>query len=163
MLNYYEILALPTQGQKHHTITKQDIKIAYRRALLQHHPDKSNVQETPLLPKPIYTVDDITTAYKILSDSPARSEYDRQLRLHASDFQKTASRPLSGLETVDLDDLEYDEAASAWYRSCRCGNERGYLITEHDLQKEAEQGEIITGCGGCSIWLKVVFQSMDGA
>ena len=161
MLNYYEVLELPAHAQEQHTVTKQDIKVAYRRALLQHHPDKSSVHESPPLPKPKYTVDDITTAYKILSDTPARSEFDRQLRLYASQFQKTAAKPMSGLETVDLDDLEYDDAAGIWYRICRCGNAKGYLITENDLEKEAEYGEIVTGCGGCSIWLKVVFQSME--
>ena len=163
MLNYYEVLALPSPAQEPYTVTKQDIKLAYRRALLQHHPDKSTVQECPPLAKPKYTVDEITTAYKILSDASGRSEFDRQLRLHASQSQKTAAKPLSGLETVDLDDLEYDDATGVWYRPCRCGNERGYLITEDDLEEEAEHGDIITGCGGCSIWLKVVFQSMEGA
>lgn len=161
LVNHYAVLGLPPLSEVHRSIRQQDIKLAYRRALLQHHPDKSAAPSDPVKPK--YTVDDITTAYKILSDSLTRSEFDRQLRLQQSHSPQPAAKQLSGLETVDLDDLKLDSLKSAWHRSCRCGNDRGYLITEDDLEKEAEHGEIITGCGGCSLWLRVVFQQVDEA
>lgn len=63
----------------------------------------------------------------------------------------------TGIETVDLDDLEVDEAQGIWYRSCRCGDERGFLIKEADLEEAAEDGEVSVGCRGCSLWLKVLF------
>jgi len=160
--NYYEVLALSQSPRAHHLISQEDIKLAYRRALLQHHPDKS--APSSLQPaKRKYTIDEITTAYKVLSDSSARSEFNRQLRLLTSHSSQPAVKPLSGLETIDLDDLEFDSTKNIWYRSCRCGNEKGYLITEDELEKEAEHSEIITGCGGCSLWLKVVFQQADAA
>lgn len=63
----------------------------------------------------------------------------------------------SGLDTIDLDDLAYDEVSESWWRSCRCGQERGFIITEHDLEQETQTGELVTGCKGCSLWLKVLF------
>ncbi|MCJ1245144.1 Diphthamide biosynthesis protein 4 [Trapelia coarctata] len=161
--NHYEVLALPSSPEVRHSNSQEDIKLAYRRALLQHHPDKSPAPSSRQPTKPKYTIDDITTAYKILSDPSTRAEFDRQLRLLTSHSAQPAAKPLSGLETIDLDDLEFDSAKNVWYRLCRCGNDKGYLITEDDLEKEAEHGEIITGCGGCSLWLKVVFQRADEA
>ena len=160
--NHYEVLALSTSSPPSRYLSQQDVKVAYRQALLQHHPDKSatNISE-PLKPK--YSVDDITTAYKILSDSRSRSKYDQTLRLQSSERHRDTAKGYIGLETFDLDDLQYDDTNTdgVWYRNCRCGNERGYLITEHELEKEADHGEIIAGCGGCSLSLKVVFQQVQ--
>ena len=65
-----------------------------------------------------------------------------------------------GLETVDLDDLDYDEeGGGAWYRGCRCGSVRGFRVTEEDLEKEVENGDVVVGCVGCSLWLRVTFQA----
>ncbi|MCJ1395403.1 hypothetical protein MMC18_008288 [Xylographa bjoerkii] len=158
LMNYYEILALPNPTPARRLLSQKDIKHAYRRALLQHHPDKSTPAE---IFKPRYTIDDITTAYRVLSNPITRSELDRNLHVQSLRASHNTDISLSGLETVDLDDLEYDEAKGLWYRSCRCGNQRGYMISENDLAKEAAHGEIITGCGGCSLWLKVLFQPVD--
>ncbi|MCJ1406634.1 Diphthamide biosynthesis protein 4 [Ptychographa xylographoides] len=162
-MNYYEVLSLPFSYSSVASVGRQDIKTAYRRALLQHHPDKSIAQDFSSLSRPRYTVDEIMTAYKVLSDPSRRRELDRRLRLQASLSAQSGDKAssLSGLDTVDLDDLEFDSVDEIWYRRCRCGNQRGYLVTEADLEKEVEHGELITGCGGCSLWLKVVFQSVD--
>lgn len=155
--NHYEVLALSTSSPVSRYLSQQDLKLAYRQALLQHHPDKSTANSSQLL-KSKYSVDDITTAYKILSDSRSRSRYDHTLRLQSLEGRRDTEKGYIGLETVDLDDLQNDDTNGVWYRNCRCGNERGYLITEHELEKEADHGEIIAGCGGCSLSLKVVFQ-----
>lgn len=63
----------------------------------------------------------------------------------------------TGVETVDLDDFEFDESRIVWYRSCRCGDERGFTIEETDLEEAAEDGELNVGCKGCSLWLKVLY------
>jgi diphthamide biosynthesis protein 4 len=154
LVNYYAVLGLPT-SPNNASFTEKDIKQAYRQALLANHPDKSEQKHAT---QPKYTVDEITIAYKILSNAGCRSEHDRILRLQAFSLQQSDAKNLTGLETVDLDDMEYDEATSVWYRSCRCGNERGYQITEEELGKELDHGAIISGCGGCSLWLTVVFQ-----
>ncbi|MCJ1435982.1 hypothetical protein MMC27_005359 [Xylographa pallens] len=158
VIDYYEVLSLPDLFPARRLLSQEDIKHAYKRALLQHHPDKST---SPEVLKPRYTIDDITAAYKVLSNPITRSELDRNLQVQYLHTSRNTEVSLSGLETIDLDDLDYNEAEGLWYRSCRCGNQRGYLISEGDLAKEAAYGEIVTGCGGCSLWLKVLFQPAD--
>ncbi|MCJ1287425.1 hypothetical protein MMC26_006775 [Xylographa opegraphella] len=158
LINYYEVLSLPDSVAARRILNQEDIKRAYKRALLQHHPDKSTSSTNLKAP---YTVDDITAAYKGLSNPITRLELDRNLQVQNPQAARLTDLSLSGLETVDLDDLDFDEAEGLWYRTCRCGNQRGYLISEDDLAKEAAHGEIITGCGGCSLWLKVLFQTAD--
>lgn len=87
------------------------MKTAYHRALLRHHPDKCSIDS--------YTVDQITTAYRVLSDPRLRTEYDLSLRLNASlggpaprtdgDSGETADDIndvfRTGLEIFDLEDM----------------------------------------------------------
>lgn len=188
--DYYEILDLPFTGSSTTVLSKQQIKLAYHKALLKHHPDKADTAlkesttttSDTLFPKPdynnnnnapsrqrLYTIDEITAAYKTLSDPSLRADHDRSLRLDrlkVVEREKTAGVFHTGLEIVDLEDLVYDDRDEAesgcWYRGCRCGDERGFLVTEEDLEREAEHGEIVIGCRGCSLWLKILFAVEDG-
>ena len=159
--NHYKVLSLSPLLEDDRTISRDQLKVAYRQALLQSHPDKSNAAKASSPSKAKYTIDEIAEAFKVLSDPLSRSAFDRKLRLQHSQAPETVTKPLTGLETVDLDDLYYNEEQSIWYRPCHCGNTRGYLISEEDLEKEVEHGEIIAGCGGCSLWLRVVFQQAE--
>ncbi|KAF7713321.1 Diphthamide biosynthesis protein 4 [Penicillium ucsense] len=188
--DHYQTLGLPFTTSSA-TLSKQEIKIAYHKALLKNHPDKASTialpettqlgtptsrpsippTETPeKSPNPrIYTIDEITTAYKTLSDATLRAEYDRILRLDRAKLaerEKTGDVFHTGLEIADLEDLACDEdgvdaRGACWYRGCRCGDERGFLVTEQELEKEADHGEIVVGCRGCSLWLKVLFAVED--
>lgn len=185
--DYYQILSLPYTSSSA-DFSKQEIKIAYHKALLKNHPDKARavardtdldgsisgmtISSTRPVNKAsghrIYTIDEITTAYKTLSDSTLRAEYDRALRLDrlkAAEREKTGDVFHTGLEIVDLEDLVCDEdddsRGACWYRGCRCGDERGFQVTEQELEKEADHGEIVVGCRGCSLWLKVLFAVED--
>lgn len=172
--DYYEILNIPSvdsSSGKLPIISKQQLKNAYHKALLKHHPDKSSPSPTPASGEKsnTYTIDDVTNAYKILSDPVLRAEYDRDLilRRRNDSFNKAAGKAddvsfHTGLEVVDLEDLneqDDDEAtgSSIWYRGCRCGDEKGFIITEDELEAEAQHGEILVGCRGCSLWIKVLF------
>ncbi|OAL74259.1 hypothetical protein A7D00_2291 [Trichophyton violaceum] len=192
-ISHYEILGLPHPPV---SLRKQDIKAAYHRALLQYHPDKSGQSipssspgedigkqdslpgtlNTPKSTEP-RTVDQITTAYKVLSSPATKAEYDQFLLL--SGIPRTRSNIgrnenddvvfRTGLEMLDLDDMATEtilcqsdgsggqETIETWYRGCRCGDEKGFMVTEEDLEKEVEKGEVIIGCRGCSLWAKVVF------
>jgi diphthamide biosynthesis protein 4 len=175
-MDFYQILALPFTGSSATTPSKQQIKLAYHKALLKHHPDKAGAvaRETGLGSTSTantlvsgdsrgpYTIDQITTAYKTISDPVLRAEYDRSLRLDrlkVAEREKTGDVFHTGLEIVDLEDLACDEGhdGDVWYRGCRCGDERGFSVTEEDLEREAEHGEIVIGCRGCSLWLKILF------
>jgi len=152
--NHYEVLALPSPHSACKPIAYQDIKLAYRRALLLHHPDKSTPSK-PLTAKP--SVDQITLAYKTLLNPTSRCEHDRLLTLKPPSTGVIFQTSHPGLETVDLDELLYDKVEGVWYRGCRCGKERAYVLTEVGLEANAEGGELVTGCQGCSLWLRVMF------
>ncbi|KAB8239612.1 diphthamide biosynthesis protein 4 [Aspergillus alliaceus] len=165
--DYYEILNLQFTSA---TLTKQQLKIAYHKALLTNHPDKaanpdlptSLSSDQPPSHNTTYTIDEITTAYRTLSDPQLRTEYDRALRLDrtkAAEREKTGAVFHTGLEVVDLEDLGCEEEGDSayWYRGCRCGDEKGFLVTERDLEREVEHGEIVVGCRGCSLWMKILF------
>jgi len=161
---YYEILDLPTAIQHDQTIPSQILRSAYRRALLQNHPDKST-KKPPLNSnqKPaIYSIDQISAAFKILSDPKLRGKYDAESKLQpntATNVNGEIERRgfQTGIEVVDLDDLQMDEEKGTWYRACRCGDDWGFFIREEDLEEAADEGEVSVGCRGCSLWLKVLF------
>ena len=151
--DHYQILGL--EVRKDDWLSFNEVKLAYKRALLLHHPDKVGGIPT----EQTISVDDIALAFKIISDPVLRKTYDACLKTtRTSDHSKVVH---TGLETVDLDDLLYDENDGFWHRSCRCGNEGGYLVTEAELEQHADDGELITGCRGCSLWLRVLF-SVEG-
>ncbi|CCF35516.1 CSL zinc finger [Colletotrichum higginsianum] len=167
---YYAVLGITRKLlQEEAAVPQQVIKRAYHRALLQNHPDKSKEQvrsttsATSYANKPAFTVDQISTAYKVLSDSRTRAEYDRSLDLAPNNqgLKRGEQTFQTGIENVDLDDLDFDESdgpdAECWYRSCRCGNPRGFLFTEADLEEAGENGELLVGCQDCSLWMKVHF------
>jgi len=84
-----------------------------------------------------------------------------------------------GLELLDLADFEMwegdgvDTSASmgaqggegaegqtTWTRACRCGADRGFSILEEELEDAEERGEkeVLVGCSGCSLWVRVGFE-----
>lgn len=159
--SHYEVLGFVNSA----STSKQDLKTAYHRALLYHHPDKAqnaSVKDGTTRFKHdstvTYTIDQITTAYNIISDPVARASYDKQLSLTRKKAKELDERTLhDGLETYDLDDLKYDDDRASWYRECRCGDQRGYLLNEADLDGESSEGQIYIACKGCSLWIKVLF------
>jgi DnaJ-class molecular chaperone len=175
--NHYEVLSLPKSllEESNEEQIPQIIKQAYHRALLRHHPDKAQQQHPHHVPrpttittsKPTYTVDQITRAYTTLSSPPSRAQYDRHLILTQ---QQQGSKPArsafqTGIETIDLDDLEYSEPPGSgearWYRPCRCGNEQGFAFGEGDLEEAGDLGELIVGCQDCSLWLRICFAVVE--
>ncbi|EHA54759.1 hypothetical protein MCOR27_011073 [Pyricularia oryzae] len=190
-VTHYEVLGISREilDEAKDTQRPQIVKRAYHRALLRHHPDKAVAAATVATATPsksstaagaaptgqaastIITIDQISTASAVLSDRARRREYDAALRLsraaagtsghgdatgrqQPSDFQ-------TGIEIVDLDDLDADEERGLWSRGCRCGNERGFKLSEDDLEAVADEGELIVGCQDCSLWLKVHFSVLD--
>lgn len=153
-LNYYEILDLKGKGDASR-LSPQDLKAAYRRALLLHHPDKNGLNGE----RTVVTVDDIALAYKTLSEARLKADYDHWLESNNGEAAAGAvSRPHhTGLETVDLDDLDFEPHSNSWSRDCRCGDAKGYIVTETDLESNIDDGELIIGCKGCSLWLRVLF------
>ncbi|KAI1768313.1 hypothetical protein GGR53DRAFT_438300 [Hypoxylon sp. FL1150] len=107
----------------------------------------------------LYTVDQIQHAYTILSDRKQRSEYNRSLR--SQNKGQATSSFQTGVETVDLDDLAFDERTGVYYRSCRCGNARGYAFTEENLEEFEDDGVLMVECLDCSLWIRVLFAAAE--
>lgn len=175
-------------GQPATLIPPHELRQAYKRALLHHHPDKQkkkNPQESTssptTYPPPAATIDEITEAYRVLGNASERAKYDVELRkwktmnnhLHQNNQADVviATRH-TGMEIVDLEDfdfevggLENEKDATAtgniWKRACRCGSIPAFVVTEAELEKSADEGELVTGCKGCSLWLKVMFTVDD--
>ena len=165
--NYYEILSLSIPPAAA-ALEPEKVRAAYRRALLAHHPDKTTSKPAKQAGATV-SVDDITLAYQTLSDLQKKTEYDRSLRLGSGGVptkQASAAERHAGLEVVDLDDMTFDKNKSAWSRSCRCGNEKGFMLKEEDLEMALGSpdaglikghGDIVVECTGCTLSLKVEF------
>lgn len=152
--DYYTILNLATR-KLDPSLSPSEVKAAYKRALLQHHPDKSKSTSSPKSSG--ITVDSIALAYKILSSQALKSEYDFGLQTSRPKDDDNDKVFRTGLDTVDLDDLTFNESKEIWTRGCRCGDDAGFVVTEAELDLNAEDGELIIGCRGCSLWLRVLF------
>lgn len=170
----YAILGLP-EPTAHRSASSAQIRVAFRRALLKYHPDKAaRLLREPLGKEPSsqakpsskFSVDTICLARDILTDPARRREYDNTLLL------KNAQTDINGtvtglhpteLETLDLDDMKYDETSASWAKTCRCGNIKAYEVSEEDLEIASCDGgrEVLVGCGGCSLFVRVVFEAID--
>lgn len=161
-VDFYQVLGLD-EKRNGREINAAELKQAYKRALLVHHPDK---QPSSLATSGATkaTIDVITQAFKTLADPELRAEYDRDQRLRVEDGDELSAKRNTrhtGMETVDLEDLDFVEPSEMWTRPCRCGSEPAFVVTEAELEKNVEYGELIVGCKGCSLWLKVLF-SVEG-
>ena len=114
--------------------------------------------------KPIWTVDQITHAYEVLSDGKRRREYDDKL-LNAATITpngQTDRHRTTELYVLDLDDMSFDDEKAQWSKACRCGNAHGFLIGEDELEElisneSGSRGEVLLACEDCSHHIKVLF------
>ncbi|KAF2854687.1 hypothetical protein T440DRAFT_514574 [Plenodomus tracheiphilus IPT5] len=87
-----------------------------------------------------------------------------------------------GLEVLDLGELDVVEGGGGgqgyaeggggrggrgqmeWARGCRCGAEKGFRILEEELEDAERRGEkeVLVGCDGCSLWVRVGFDVEEG-
>lgn len=162
-VNHYHVLGLPDPSCTSIKVTEEEIKAAYRCALLRHHPDKHLVPSTANIAAPQYTVDQVKEAYHILVDSKSRLDYDSYLKHTQLSNQPLLENLHLSLEAVDLDDLPFDAENQLWYRSCRCGDLMGFVISEDALEKNDSHGEVIAECRSCSLRIQVYFAREDAS
>ena len=166
--NLYDVLELSRKSRK--TLSEQEIKSAYRKALLKWHPDKNQdaPSDTPSGRKetvsgaPVVTVDEITRAYEVLSDSKQKRKYDESLNKKTTARATTNRQRTTELEVVDLDDMFFDDKNARWYKACRCGKKDGFRISEGEMEQlvqeeEGDRGEVMVACEDCSHHIKILF------
>lgn len=141
--NFYTLLALTKNA------SSPEIKAAYHRALLRHHPDKnrSTTGTNNYISDDQYTVTVIQKAYTTLSDPLLRAIYDSSERMKYKPSKE--QRPA---ELVSLDEFEAHDGsddAAFWTYPCRCGS--AYRIDEKQMDQEVH----LIGCQGCSeaVWV----------
>lgn len=150
-MDLYDILSINAQDSE----DPEKLKKAYRTALLRSHPDKVGQNDQSI------TVEMVMKAYDTLSDVEKKNAYDKTVNGRDNDSVNT---PFSVSEVVDLDDLvihEENEENLRWTKSCRCGAEEGYIVTEKDLLANGNAEEIYIQCLGCSIWIKVLYSTEE--
>ncbi|KAF2441024.1 hypothetical protein P171DRAFT_488598 [Karstenula rhodostoma CBS 690.94] len=67
-------------------------------------------------------------------------------------------------EEVSGEEADQDQPEMEWTRPCRCGAEKGFGISERELEDAEARGEreVLVGCVGCSLWVRVGFEVEDG-
>lgn len=168
--DYYSVLGLSTPQRPDGAaqLTADEVKKAYRLALLLHHPDKvaaSQSAKASVGSRPSdyhFSVDQILEAYETLADATLRSKYNKALfNNKARLFAGAKSTANEGLDTFDLEDLQYTEASQNWSKSCRCGGT--YVVSEQELEAATMEREVVTSCHGCSLCIRIIFDTVDEA
>lgn len=128
-----------------------EIKKAYRRTLLQHHPDKVHQQQKSdnTSSGPQLTIDEINLAYERIRENPNGTSQRNIDDDSVVNFNEV-------VDLADLEDSELPDGSMQWTRSCRCGGD-GYLLFERDLELNGDADEIAVQCAGCSIFILVQY------
>ncbi|KAI0673821.1 hypothetical protein C8Q78DRAFT_652729 [Trametes maxima] len=129
--DYYGLLEIPSSAPS------ADVKAAYHRALLTHHPDKHGSRN--------HTVDIglLQQAFSTLYNPHLRKEYD----LLRTSGKIGGPRPAQIVSLEDFEEIE-DADGNRWTYPCRCGGQ--YVVTEDML----DAGQHLVGCASCSeaVW-----------
>ena len=134
--DYYAVLSLATSA------SPTEIKSAYHRALLLHHPDKRNTVSSGT---EVVDISLLKRAFTTLSAPDLREKYDA-----SRNSRPSGPRPA---QVISLE--EFDEHAGEntddlyWTYDCRCGGI--YRISEADMEKDQH----LIGCNSCSevVWV----------
>ena len=82
----------------------------------------------------------------------------------SSSCSSSTSNPNPNPSSSDSDPSSDEEQHSSdtveWTRACRCGADKGFRIRETELEDAAARGdtEVLVGCEGCSLWVRVGFE-----
>ncbi|ANB12064.1 Jjj3p [Sugiyamaella lignohabitans] len=161
-LNLYEILGIRQWHGRENEISDDEIKQAYREALLESHPDKRQQRNED---HSTISIEEIRKAYTILSDPVARKEYLIRLQSGSHGTAPSGRGFVQLGDAVDLDDMTIHEdilnssgeTTTKWTKACRCGHSQGYVVWESDLLNNGSADEIKVPCVGCSLWITVQY------
>ncbi|KIY51580.1 hypothetical protein FISHEDRAFT_36701, partial [Fistulina hepatica ATCC 64428] len=148
--DYYQVLGVPRDA------SPAEIKAAYHRALLSHHPDKVRASAPVsdfFAPGVALEISLIKDAHATLSSPQTRSKYDQTLDVAGGVDHSSGPRPA---QIVSLEDFqEVSDQQPAWRHPCRCGG--FYLINEDNL----DHGQHLIGCNLCSEFIWVGYEVVE--
>lgn len=132
--DYYEILECSIDS------SYEDLKRAYHRLALIHHPDKTSTKE-----ESSSKFLKIEEAWRTLSDAKLRKQYDadcRQMRLEQDSFIIYDIVPVESMKVEGDKELSYP---------CRCGGK--YLLETDDISPNAQQ--FYLSCMECTLFIAI--------
>lgn len=167
-ISYYEVLDITKDS------TTQDIKSAYHKLLLSHHPDKIKQRErfdeegSQILR---HNIQNIQLAYKTLVDPIKRKQYDLDIHSHFIKLglvnnTNTNNLDVDGIDRIDLSEFDQesdDDGNICFVHSCpRCMIADGFILSEDDLEEGAHNTDttdyqLLVQCGSCSLWLCITY------
>ena len=139
-LNYYDVLGVSD------TASHEEVRAAYRVALLRTHPDKGSDADVSGAESRAAFLQ-VQEAWRVLGDPQLRYAYDeRRMREEDDDdsdfvnFEAT----LSDMQACEGGQYEY---------ACRCGD--AFALEQSDLPSLRAEGALLLQCPSCSLVLKV--------
>ena len=106
----------------------EDLKKAYRKLILQHHPDKMHLQDSTNTDEKFREIEE---AWSILRNPEKKRKYDAECRQADLEFQSIL---IYARITPDEMTLETNSDPETLSYGCRCGS--NYLINKKDLPIE---------------------------
>lgn len=113
---HYEVLGCTKES------SQADLKAAYRKLVLRHHPDKVDAQKDKAARK----FQEIEEAWKVLRDPASKKKYDAQCRQ-----AELESQSVLVYATITMDEMEVTADEDTLSYQCRCGSY--YLVCREDL------------------------------
>lgn len=132
-ISHYAVLGVPNDA------SFDAIKAAYRRKLLEVHPDKIQSGAAPAISTASKSLSDLQQAFAVLKDAQARAIYDSQLR-GAEQRSRFEGVPWMTIHISDMDLVEGPQGQLVYEYDCRCGGVFELSIhSARDLAAEAIQ------------------------
>lgn len=107
-----------------------------------------------------------TTAYEATADTlPVNRKSDPiPIPDEDKDKEETDKEEADDIPPSPPSPPEQEQNEMQWTRPCRCGAEKGFRILESELESAEARGEreVLVGCEGCSLWVRVGFDVEEG-
>jgi curved DNA-binding protein CbpA len=142
MPTQYEVLQICN------TSTQEEIRAAYKRRLLEVHPDKQALDGVSLATHAPVSVQDVQRAWDVLRHEDKRRQYDASL---LADAQQRVT-PWESVSLQDMQRTSLADGSTLFAYDCRCGE--AYELTQAEtacLQSSA----LLLHCIGCGNVLEI--------
>lgn len=144
-LNHYQALNVAPDA------TLNEIRAAYRAAVLHLHPDKARAGSCHEAWQNAAVFSRIQQAWEVLKDVETRTAYNQALVV------KAVQKEIAVSAEVDLDDMasHIDALGTAclFTYPCRCGS--NFAVSEAELSEDSDS--VVVQCQNCSLAIRVLY------